>query len=354
MKKKFVAFSVLAVLLLSVLSACSCSNTPLLAFSSGFAGDGAPSGGYSQTITYKVEYKTDEDGYRRDEKFPSDKIQLEYGEGVAEYSLKVGSGYYGIETDIKDIGETFASSKVYKLDFSFTIPLKITVDGKTADSEEKITSKTYFLPSDLSFAPLYSLTESEYYVVSLGDNAAAASKLKQRNEIVYNKEEYTVKTQNEYLGFLPESEEIKEDTKVATCDYSFRKVIDNAQLLFAVRGMTIEAEKSITADVVSYLFNDPQTLSFSNVRQAEITIPVSYNGAAAKDATFKYDEIEFRISSLTAAGTAQKVFVQSAAAGDIPNLKLPIMYIQPLQSMGGNFATYGCLKFTLKEVEINA
>ncbi|MBP5686369.1 MAG: hypothetical protein J6W87_01130, partial [Clostridia bacterium] len=99
-------------------------------------------------------------------------------------------------------------------------------------------------------------------------------------------------------------------------------------------------------------------LTFTKKQSAEMQLSLTYNGTAYPDVKFPYDDISYRINDAYSAGTAHRAYIQSGAVKsgetvNIPDLALPIVFFQPMQSISGEFDLYGCLKFTLKEVTVN-
>lgn len=357
MKKRFVAAFLIAAILVPTLSACECSSQAILSFDNGFSGKTEIAAGYSQKLVYKAEYRTDEEDYKISENFPQENIlKLEYGEGVAEFNFSADVTLpSAIDSDLKDFAEN-QNALIYKLAYFFTIPLTITINGEEYLSEEKIESEAYFLPANLSFAPIYSKTQSAYYVIATSKTSAAASKLKILSETFYNQKTYTLRYNAEYLGVSGEDKDFGEDPTVIEEKYDFRKVITNEQLLFAVRGISVDENGSVVVPVQR--FGDTNPLSFTKKQSAEITLPIKYDGGEIKDVKFTYDEISYRINETYSAGTAHKVYIQSAAGKSedtdfVKNLALPVIFFQPMQSVSGEYDMYGCLKFTLTEIEIN-
>lgn len=356
MKKRLIIISVIFALALPLFSACGCSSREILSFDNRFSGKTEIAAGYSQTLIYDVEYKTDEEGYAISQNFPDETVlKLEYGVGTAEFAFTAAVAFPAeITSDLKAFAEE-QNALAYKLSYSFTIPLKVTLNGESQDVEEKMESETYFMPANLSFAPVYSKTESQYFLFSSNKTAAAASRLKIRSETVYNEESFSVTSYTEYLGFPAEDKDFGEPQSVEK-KYDFRKEIDNGSLLFAIRGITADKDTGKTVPVNR--FGETSELTFTKKQSAEMQLSLTYNGTAYPDAKFSYDDISYRINDAYSAGTAHRAYIQSGAVKsgetvNIPDLALPIVFFQPMQSVTGEFDLYGCLKFTLKEVTVN-
>ena len=353
MKKLFAIFSSFIMIFSAMfLYACGCSSTVMLTFNNNFAEGKEVSGGYKETLTYSVDYVKDEPGYKTDEKiFNGDVIKIEYETGTAVTTLEVLNSFpSAIKSDLDELmGES--GVKVYKYTNSLRIPITITLDGKTYSETEKVDTEAYFFSSNLSFSPIYSRENSEYFIVAAGSSSANATRLKTSVETKYNRKDYTVSVNSKYFDIGEEVTEFSGQPNVQTYNYDFRTAVDNAQLGFITRGLTVDEKNGATVPVISFRYQKPQTLSFSTSSSSITLFNLKYNGKEYDRVTFNYNEISYRINSFNASGTPQKICVQTKATDDIKNLALPVMYIEPLQSMSSGYAFYGCLKYTLKEIE---
>ena len=147
--------------------------------------------------------------------------------------------------------------------------------------------------------------------------------------------------------------------KSNTADYTYKTVIDNAQLLFAIRNIDIQQEQAIQIPVVSYQYAEAKNLIFANNGENKIKdISINYNNI---DSTNTYTEItvaqySFGINSINAAGAKQILYVQKAqenAGQNAPPYKsLLYRYVAPVIEYGA-FSSLGSLVYTLESVTIS-
>ncbi|MBQ9485303.1 MAG: hypothetical protein IJU83_00530 [Clostridia bacterium] len=354
MNKKLVAlFSALTLSLTAFLGGCSCSGATTLSFSNAFAGGDTISGAYAEKLVYDVEYKPDYNDALKKNADLDGVMSFEFTNGkyVSEFKGSLTAAVLdGLTSDIKDkLSET--DSNAYSLHTEFTLDASVTITDKTYDHTDYIYSTVYFAPAGLSFAPLYSKTESEYFIISANKDSAAVLLVKTVYEVFYTQKEYravqTAKTfdADETAPSLDDVESIEKTVK-----YDYRSVIDNAQLLFAVRGVSLAEKASAVIPATSLNYDRATSLRFTNAGTSEKRINVKYNGADISE-TVKYNALNFRVDSTNTAGTAQYISVQADKTENLPHRALPIEYVKGLITYG-NFSCMGALVFTLAEVEI--
>nr|MBO4518213.1 hypothetical protein [Clostridia bacterium] len=365
MKRKFIIFlTALITAACAVLYGCSCagcSGDETLAFSSAFSGGNKPSANYTETLNYSVEYSADYLSNFKKDAGLDQFFTFEYEEGYygSDFKIALPSELAEIKSDIK------SDITVYKFTTMFSVKLKfLTLNGAACDYEHEETIKTsaYIAAADMSFAPIYTEEESQYCVVSVSGDKTEISVEESTNTTLYNKDEYIkTLTYREYKIDEQNIDGIKPKTKTDTIDYDFRSVIDNAELLFALRGVSLAEEDNTVIPVVSAAYNDPTPLKITNVKRASENMTISYvkNGVPTviDDKPITYNTLEYRKNTTNAAGWAQSVNVQAKAAGDngeLDNLALPIKFAKPLfVYSGGNVVKMGSLVFTLTEVYVN-
>ena len=347
MKNKLISlFAAATVGICALLGGCSCSGDNTLSFNNNAAN--------SETLTYKVEYSED---YIENNKKTADLdkyFTFEYSNGTYVTELKQANASE-ITSDILDIkdakGESLVST-IYKLTSDFSIDIKLNIGDKSYDHTEKITTQTYIAQAGVSFAPLYSKAEAEYTVISVNETADSTI-LKSVTETFYNKSEYRTVKKYKYFDMDAAAESIKLDDvteKEHTEKYSFRSVIDNAELLFALRGITLEEKSTTNISVVSPEYDKSVSLSIANTAKSEEEFTITYNGEEVKE-TLKYNSYSYLVNSNNVSGSAQYVNIQSESAGKIANNALILKYSKPLIAYG-SFSKMGALVFTLTDVVI--
>lgn len=349
MKKRPIAFFIAVLAAFSaILSGCSCSGDSTLSFNSINA--------TAETLSYTVKQVDDYGSVKKSAEL--DKyFTFEYSVGTYTTTLEETSkSDEEIKNsdilEIKDAKGDALIANVYKLTTDFEIDLTVTINGQEPYlHKEKITTKTYIASHGASLAPLYAKEDAEYTIISVGSDKAEIAIVKSVSETFYNKDEYrTVKT---YKDFKTD-ETVNLDgveAQETTTKYTFRSAIDNAELLFAIRGLKIEEKASETIQAVSSGYEAPQPIKITNTALAEKQFTLNYNGEPRTE-TIKYASLSFALDKTNASGTPQYASVQTEAAGNIKNTCLLLEYVMPLTTYG-SFMSMGALEFTLNSVITN-
>lgn len=362
MKKRI--FSIIALMLVSLftLSACDgCSSLPTLKFNNGFYGlsEEEPRTYYTEILTYDVNYAESFEGINLSPKLKDDEnVSFEFKDGSYVSTLKVYKGFQeagednGVEIK-SDIIENLNEDEqnAFHLHTEFSIKAKYVVNGKTTENDEKIISDAFFLKTALSFAPVYTKTKASYlqFYSSIGE----VIKVESESETTYQNNSYT--TWRKITGNKA-SEETTTEQK-----YSLKSVIDNAQLLFALRNFDVEFEKVGTLAVVSPNYEAPTTLAVNYSKNFTVPYtvekPLTYSNSVTDtfvnlESTVETKQYAFYKNDSKETGTRQTVFIQSKVESSPLNyLALPIRYIEPLTTYG-NFLPMGVLDYTLTSVNI--
>lgn len=350
MKRKFLA--VLACVPLILLSFTGCAPSSMLSFSNAFNGGMAPSSSHTERLVYTVQFDGDSTEYYGDQSNIKDLADVEFQTGEYVTEFKVLNDTSEIESDIL---ETLPSTgSYYSIKTTFNIGIKVTIGENVYEHNDKITSTAYVAEAGHSFAPIYSLTESENLIISAGSTNASVALVATYFEVNYNKNEYVTTEKTATLI----GNEINEKTLSfgepieKTYKYNFRNAIDNAEFLFALRGVKPEEKAAVSIPVVSVNYGEPKTLSVTNAGSAEKKIKIRYNGTEYED-TIKYDALNYRISSTNTAGLKQFILIQSEKSENIPYLALPIEYARAVVVYTTGYPTMGTLIFSLSEVEVS-
>ena len=349
MKKRPIAFFIAVLAAFSaILSGCSCSGDSTLSFNSINA--------TAETLSYTVKQVDDYGSIKKSAEL--DKyFTFEYSVGTYTTTLEETSkSDEEIKNsdilEIKDAKGDALIANVYKLTTDFEIDLTVTVNGQEPYlHKEKITTKTYIASHGASLAPLYAKEDAEYAIISVGSDKAEIAIVKSVSETFYNKDEYrTVKT---YKDFKTDKTVNLDgvEAQETTTKYTFRSAIDNAELLFAIRGLKIEEKASETIQAVSSGYEAPQPLKITNTAIAEKQFTLNYNGENHTE-TIKYSSLSFSLDKTNASGTPQYASVQTEEKGNIKNTCLLLEYVKPLITYG-TFMSMGALEFTLNSVITN-
>ncbi len=362
MKKRL--FSIIALTLVSLftLSACDgCTSLPTLKFNNAFFGlsEDEPRTYYTETLTYDVTYAESFEGINISPKLKDDEnINFEFKDGSYVSKLKVYKGFQeagednGIEIK-SDIIENLKEDEqnAFHLHTELNIKAKYVVNGKTTENDEKIVSDVFFLKTSLSFAPVYAKTKASYlqFYSSIGE----VIKVESESATTYQKDSYTLWRK---ITGNKASEETTTKQK-----YSQKSVIDNAQLLFALRNFDVEFEKVSTLPVVSANYETPTSLAVNYSKNTTVSYTAEKSLAYNNTVTDTFVNLENAIETRQYAfykndsketGTRQTVFLQNKVeSSPLDYLALPVRYIEPLTTFG-NFLPMGVLDYTLTSVNI--
>ena len=347
MKKRFLAIVCAVILTFPLLNACGCSSLDALSFNSDIFGGSTPAPGYKETATYSVEYKDSSEYYEKDDSVSDDVLTFNFSNGKYTTELEVLTGKPAtVGSDI----ELSSNTAVYKLTtkFSLDVSYAATKTGKKVERTDTIDTEVYFYSS--AFAPLYSKTISSYTCVS-GSDDVEFSIIDSKSEITYNASKYTVS--KDYAKYFADGETAEIDgTNLTTNDYKYdsKTLIDNVELLFCLRALTVAEESSVSLPTVSSGYGEYKSLTVKNTADGEKEIAIKLNGEE-KSGTVKVKNLSYAINSTTSSGVSQKVVVQNGASDIIGSHALLLEYAEPL-TVYGSYIKLGTLLYTLTEVNV--
>ena len=346
MKRFSIRFLALLTASLIALTACGCNKQTILSFNNNpFGSSNNPTQGYTEILEYTVKNDTSYGDYLKKDTFLNNyNLSYEYA-GSFRTTLKVGTlNNLDLPDDVETEFSTEITDYVYYYKTELNLKSTYTVDGTlggklnedyTQDSEGKVTyddyviNEVWFLKSGYSLAPIYAQGKQKYTTLTLDEKV----------NVVLN--EYSYKTaydNDEYETTIKSGDQIKEND----CDYDFKCVIDNAQLLFAIRCLNITTEQSVSIPVVSPAYDKPQTLNFTN--STDDTKSTTINGTPAQ---IPVKNINFKVSATYNTGLAHHALIQkSSPAQEIPNKALLIEYAAPITTYGV-FYNMGAMVYTL-------
>lgn len=303
-----------------------CSGKTILSFNNSYNGgaNATVEPGLSEICEYSVRFN-------KNENFSGAYISdVDYTNGTFVTALKVLSDYEdGGALPETDLYNTAERSIVLKFSLSFSVKAIYTVNGTDKIFDDTIESTAYFLPSEKSFAPLYSKTEKH----SGNPFGEDGEYLDETTEIVYYGSSYKIT-----VGGATES-----------IDYTPKTLIDNAQLLFAVRCFDISSTET-RIPVVASAYKSAKTLAFTSDSDESKTYSINYNGTPA-DYSVRIKNCRLSLSTSKEAGQAHKFAVQKAG-GDLQYKAYLTYYSQPMIiNIGDGFPSYlGDLTFTLSSI----
>lgn len=347
MKKRPIAFFIAALVAgATILSGCSCSGDSTLSFNSIKA--------TAETLSYNVRYVED---YNESTKKNAELDKyFTFFYSVGNYTTELKEANKSDEEiknsdilSIKDAKGDPLVTTVYSLTTDFEIDLKVTINGTEYPLTEKITTKAYIASHGASLAPLYAQEDATYSVISVGTDKTEIAIVKSVSETFYNKDEYRTERKVKYFNIDETVDSGDVEAQETTTKYTFRSAIDNAELLFAIRGLKIEEKASETINAVSSGYESPQPLKITNTAAAEKQFTLNYNGESFTE-TIKYASMSFALDKTNASGASQYASVQTEGAENIKNTCLLLEYVKPLIAYGGAFMSMGALVFTLNSV----
>jgi|GEM_PF-2134694 len=340
---------VLAIVCFSA-TACSCGGTPALSFSNGWNLNAAGTTsldtiGYTETATYSValddDFITGEYNFKKNDAL-DEQVEYAYESGVYTTITKIvpiSSDVPNYDCDILT-GEDAPGSLIH-LTTTYTVNAKYTFKDNAEnnyDETDYITTETYFCLSNASFTPIFSRSEGKYASLYVDDDSAYVMEVEYKNEITYSKNSYTITKFN--------TDDTVKDTKTYNCSY--KTAIDNTQLLFVLRNVTLEEKATTSLPTVAPAYGDAKTLNVE--RFADEAQKITVNG---KEQNVPTSRLAFEINSTGNSGKAQLVYIQSAKTKKLNMNSLLVKYVEPLTAYG-SFYSMGALVFTLKTVDIVA
>lgn len=355
MKKKFFAIFI-TIIILSTTLLSGCSSAVVLSFNNNFYNaQSSPSVNYKEQAVYKVEH--DLTNYHKKDSAIQDEKLPEFSNGTFKTTLEVLTGKpdnLQVDSEIFSELQIEGGPKLY----SYTTEFSINVSWKDKEGQPHTDVDTdektiYFLSNGSSFAPIYTETKNNYtrFFYNNGE-IELTDKVFFEGQTIYSKTKFTTISKVK----LDDGEW---QQKSNTADYTYKTVIDNAQLLFAIRNIDIQQEQAIQIPVVSYQYAEAKNLIFANNGENKIEdISINYNNI---NSTNTYTEItvaqySFGINSINAAGAKQILYVQKAQenAGQnaLPYKSLLYRYVAPVIEYGA-FSSLGSLVYTLESVTIS-
>ncbi len=349
MKKRFFAF--FSVILLSFISlfsfnACGCVGPQAISFNDAFVkgyGESVPTN-YFEKLTYEVNYRDDMYDYTISDKLDSDKFTFSKGEYTTELSIIDEIPIESLKDN--EIYKSLAKTdKIYSYKTLFTIPVSYkTFDGEKSFND-KIETITYFCSQGMSFAPIYSNTKATYSVFSYSNGNYYAVEESYQSTFVYGIDYYTLTLKANDL-----------EAQTTEHEYDYKCLIDNTQLLFAVRNLGLSKDTAISFDVASATYKDKTNLAVYYVEeQTESTKQngsypgLTFNGVKIEE-DVKVDKLRYKVNSTSNGGKEHFVFIKSSStSGVLPNNAYMLKYVQPLICYG-NFEVMGSLEFSLVNI----
>ena len=238
--------------------------------------------------------------------------------------------------------------------------------------KDQLYSEVYFYPSGHSFAPIYSKTVLKNTYLSFSSNKVEAVQNIFQYETVYGYGSYT-QTKKQYQKGADEdlttvnvfTDDISAKLKSIangknTYEYTNKRVIDNNQLIFAIRNIGLSSGNSYTMPTVSPAYGEAKDLSIKNNNDMtpDLIGGLKVNNTLLKDPESNdlkvaAKNISFVIGGTDYVGTAQYVVLQKNTTNDNLNHEsaLPLKYYETLVDYN-SLATIGALEYTISSVSV--
>lgn len=346
MKRKFLLSAIALMLggMLICFSACSCNSKSPLSFTSDW-NNGENQIGYTEKAVYSVNYQAD---------FKMDSLDYSVDQAIKDVvDFKFTDGTYTVTAKIepkgnlpkKYVGNVLDSSveSVIHLTTDYSIKAHYKYGAKTDYDvyEDFIKTDAYFCLAGASYTPLYVVQENNYSLLSVGTDSANVISTHFKHEFIYSKETYVINKIN------PETDKV---TKTDEYEYSYKTAIDNAELLFALRNLTIaDVDGTSVLPTVSATYGAPKELLVKRHAGVSLNLPLSINGGAEQEESIPLRVYSFRLNDNLTSGKSQIVYIQSKKTDTLEYRSHVVRYVEPLTAYN-SFNDMGVLVFTLNSV----
>ena len=351
MKKLLYTILCLGLTLIFALFACSCAMTQPLTFNKNYLGDVKDN--YYEKLEYSVEYKSSYQDIVNATTYANEDIPTFNGTYVVEFSDHTITE---LESDINFDEQSYHHLKS-------TLSLDITFKDGTV-LNDKIVSEVYFYSKDWALAPIYSMSTMKTSFLTLGAETKYEQMIYQYS-VLYNKDSYNISKkyysadENENINLIditdtdPNSPSYFDTTKLTalsgdgkTVEYDIKTIIDNAQLLFAIRN----SELSAKLPTVSFTYETPIELVATAENEANYTInQLTYNGEDKSNTSMPITIVELYINSSNNRGVTKYLNIQKEEVNGIKNNALMVEYAEPVLS---GLTSLGALVYKLNKVTI--
>lgn len=338
MKRFFTALLSVSLALTFILSS-GCSSATTLSFSNAFNGGNEPYSEYWETMTYSVssgEYKE----LTRSNSIPKDVADFSIN-GELKISFKTITES-DVPNDVRNSTDINLSGKIYHLKSELKLNSNYTVNGENGGEKvDEILNEVIFLTTENSFAPIFSYVKQSYNVMF-----ASNSEEKLTVDIEKLESEYkTVYKNNNYTTTKIDGE----NTIKTTYDYDYRTLIDNTQLLFAIRNLSIEKENSKSVLTVSPAYGNATPLLIRNNEESSQNVKLNINGSEISE-NLSVKNLSFAVNDSKNTGIPQFVTIQKSGSENILSKALMLEYVEPLVCYG-SFTQMGALVYKLTSVQ---
>ena len=338
MKKFIIALS--ALLLALLVTGCSCNPPSQLSFSPNWKKSETVSAGYESTTTYDVKLNKSfilgDNNYSKTDKV--DSVFEDYN-FVGTYTETVSvievSDYNKDKSEILEDSKNATLLKINSL-LELTATYK-QIGKETVTYNDFVKTESYLLDTDNALAPIYTESENNYSVVNIA-NVNPIQTLHFKTTMLYTKNKMSCKKQEFKYGENVETAKPLSEN-VYTTDYSYKCLIDNTSLLFALRNLNYSKDKATYLPVVAPAYRASVDLTVSYADDIKIN--------DALNLSWETKLINFVSSNTDKMGMPQLVFLQNKEVGG-KNNSLKVKYVSPLAEYSSDYARLGALEYLLK------
>lgn len=343
MKKRIIPTIACAMVAILGLSGCSCANDAILSFNNAVHAGNNPATYYSEQAVYEVFSTNDGKTANADSKLS------------VNFSGKYETGFWVYDSIPSDYSEYVGDNELIKkndFDFIYVMTSKLNVEATYSyeDKEDQVKNDsietlTLFTSSNNAYAPIYSNTTANYSILGVQNGELIFKQVNFYHQTIYGEKQYTVKRLSQ-IGTEYENEQTK------SYDYTFKSLIDNNQLFFAIRNTTLEDEKNTYFPVVAPQYGEKNTLRIAREKTTTHTIEsIIVNGEEVNNEDVKLAEISYINSTANKSGSPQKIFIQAekSSNGKIEGRAIVFKHFSPIYEYGNN-GIVGMLVYQLKEI----
>lgn len=290
----FAGLSAAIILGAAALAGCSSSSTTFSANWYKDTGITTYISGTSEKLTYNVTYTAG----------TNDDYGISYANGV--YATELVNSTYTY-----DDGQ--APEDVYVLTTSLSVDVSYTVGGESATYTDTITSTVKFRTVNKSLQPVYSYKEFSCHSPALSVATTLENSVKYYHysfETTYNSGLSSATLVYKKLDGDTSSLTDSENTYSISSGYTY---LDNEEILFALRGVTISSDSSITVQTLNASRSLIQNVAVSNSGSVENTYNFDMgDGNGATDHSITANKLSIAISGTTQSGTSQTAYYAPA------------------------------------------
>ena len=362
MKKILISFLLVITL---IFGGCSCSSEATLSFGNEWNNSQAGKAGMKETLTYEVSLSENYSSgdYSFNKSSTLNNIGYDFSGTytstltVLDYMAEIPNADSSV---VEEIRENSTQTILYlktRLDITAKYNLNGGGEDDTAEYRDFAQTEVYFSGSSLS--PVYSVTETKFSHLTVSGNEYKVETSHNKNEILYEKNTFVLNS----AQIDPEPTTDEEKNSSETVNYNYKTAIDNAELLFALRGFSVKKDSSSSLPVISPTYGKSQTLTVNYYDDQEVVVNMSVNGGTAAESTLSAKCVSFVLAPSgsgctscfgnTTTGSPQLVFIQSSTNQSVTeNRALVLRYVSPLTAIDGTYSRMGALVYNLKDYTV--